>query len=444
MHMHTQAADSYSYKLSSFKLLLIVLSERDSYYKMMLSLLLSFYTISSILQGCYGQTIINLANGIYSTKVESDGLHLPSTSIFKPIAPLTIQLHLTSSYSVFVNYQITVDGSAHFWTKLQISRDDDDDGLTNAGSLVHYGNQAYKTATGYWMDNLEPGHYTFEVHYQSSSSISVEADKDYQTAILQVMWFADAHAVSDGVRCYPRPCPLNKYSVLSPIKDLKVSLLVPSGGRVVVAGYQLAIYSSSNKWFTARLHMNNDQLKSTVISQGNNYYFNLNSFCMDYLKNALYEFGLTYRNLYNSYFEDCRNNYQGNKNLYAMYLLSTCRRLVSSRYKYGLPLSTIGWKTTDLNYTIRLSQTEHVIVRYQYSASGRNTYTINRLLIDSVPVKHTASITGNAHYAGNSGMWQGGLSSGIHTIAVEHRSGNTYTHHESEFNVRAVDIISCY
>ena len=82
---------------------------------MMFTLLLSFYTISSILQlGCYGQTIINLANGIYSTKVESDGLHLPSTSIFKPIAPLTIQLHLTSSYSVFVNYQITVDGSAHF------------------------------------------------------------------------------------------------------------------------------------------------------------------------------------------------------------------------------------------------------------------------------------------------------------------------------------------
>ena len=95
------------------------------------------YGISSILQGCYGRTIINLANGIYSTKAESDGLHLPSTSTFKPIAPLTIQLHLTSSYSVFVNYQITVDGSAHLWTKLQISRDDDDD-LTNAGSLVHY------------------------------------------------------------------------------------------------------------------------------------------------------------------------------------------------------------------------------------------------------------------------------------------------------------------
>ena len=91
-----------------------------------------------------------------------------------------------------------------------------------------------------------------------------------------------------------------------------------------------------------------------------------------------------------------------------------------------------------------LSQTEHIIVRYQYSAFGRNTYTVNRLLIDSVSVKHTASITGNAYYAGNSGMWQGVLSSGIHTIAIEHRSDNTYSHNDSEFTIRAVDIISCY
>ena len=46
------------------------------------------------------------------------------------------------------------------------------------------------------------------------------------------MWFADAHAVSDGVKCYPRPYPwpLNRHDVFSPIKDLKVKLLVPSSG----------------------------------------------------------------------------------------------------------------------------------------------------------------------------------------------------------------------
>ena len=413
----------------------------------MLSLLLSFYTISSILQGCYGQTIINLANGIYSTKVESDGLHLPSTSIFKPIAPLTIQLHLTSSYSVFVNYQITVDGSAHFWTKLQISRDDDDDGLTNAGSLVHYGNHAYKTATGYWMDNLEPGHYTFEVHYQSSSSISVEADKDYQTAILQVMWFADAHAVSDGVRCYPRPYPLNTHDVFSPIKGIKMNLLVPSSGRIVLAGYQLAIYSSSHRWFTARLHMNNQQLISTIMSQGNYYYFNLNSLWMKYKNDAEYEFGITYRTPHSCYFEDCRNNYQGNKNLYAMYLPSSCRELANVRGNGPLSLSTTGWQATDINSNFTLSQSEHIFVRYQYTAYNRNTYTVNRLLIDSIPVKHTASITGNAYYNGNSGMWQGVLSSGRHTIAVQQRSGRTYTHNSGipYYRItRVMDIISCY
>jgi len=153
----------------------------------MLILLLIFYTASSILRGCYGQTIINVANGVYSTKAESDGLHLLGTSIFKPIDALTIQIHLTSSYSVFVNYQITVYTNAdlEFWTKLQINHDDN--GLTNAGSLVHYGNLTSKTATGYWMENLKPGYYTFEVHYKSSSSISVTTGTDFQTAILHVM-----------------------------------------------------------------------------------------------------------------------------------------------------------------------------------------------------------------------------------------------------------------
>ena len=138
---------------------------------MMLTLLLIYCAISSVYQGCYGQTIINVANGVYSTKAESDGLHLPSTSIFKPIDALTLSLSFTSKVSIFVNYQITVSSSAQFWTKLQITRDDD--GLINAGSIVHYYTQSYKTPTGYWMDNLEPGHCTFEVQYKCTSSISM-------------------------------------------------------------------------------------------------------------------------------------------------------------------------------------------------------------------------------------------------------------------------------
>ena len=415
---------------------------------MMLILLLIFYTASSILRGCYGQTIINVANGVYSTKAESDGLHLPGTSIFKPIDALTIQLHLTSSYSVFVNYQITMDNSAEFWTKLQVNHDDS--GLTNAGSLVHYGNLAFKTATGYWMENLKPGYYTFEVHYKSSSSISIATGTDYQTAVLHVMWFSNAHAVSGGVKCYPGPYALNTYNILSPIKGLKVNLLQPySSRRVVIAGYLLSIYSASIRYFTSRMHKNNQQLTSTISSQGNNYYFSLNSLWMEYLNDAEYEFGVTYRDLYSSYFEDCRNNYQGNKNLYAMYLPSVCTVLTNLRPSSSLSLSSTSWKTTDLSSSFTIYQARHFIVRYQYSAYGRGTYTITRLVIDSIPVKHTAAITGNTIYAGNSGMWQGVLSSGSHTIAVQHRSNSIYTHYPQDYHssyyyaTRAMDIIYC-
>ena len=410
---------------------------------MMHSLLLIIFTLSTVHQGCYGQTIINVANGVYGTKVESDGLHLSGTSTFRPIDVLTLSLHFTSSFSVFINYQITVGSTAQFWTKLQITRDDD--GLTNAGSLVRYNTQNYKTATGYWMDNLEPGHYTFEVHYKSTSSISISTSTDYQTAILQVMWFAGVHAVSDGVKCYPTPSPINRYGVLSPVKDLKVNLLLRYN-LVVIAGYQLSIYSPSNRWFMARMHKNNQQITSTIMTQGSDRYYCLNSLWMKYEDNAEYEFGVTYQNVYNSYFEDCQANYQGNKNLYAMYLPTVCRILANLRPNGSLSLSSTNWTTTDLSYSFTSNQERHIIVRYQYSAEGYRSYTFTRLVVDSVPIKHTVSVTGRENYSGNSGMWQGILSSGTHTIAVEHKSSNTYTHYTGSgysLTTRAMDIIYC-
>ena len=410
----------------------------------MLTLLLIFSTLSTTLLHCHGQTIINVASGVYSTKAESKGLHLSYASTFRPIAPLTLSLFFSSSFSVFVNYQITVSTSASFWTKLQISRDDDS-GLTNAGSLVHYGTQTYKTATGYWMDYLAPGRYTFEVHYKSSSSISLSAGTDYQAAILQVMWFSTPYVVSAGVKCYPTQSLINRYNVFSPIKDLKVTL-PPYSSRIVLAAYQLAIYSSSDNWFSARLHKNNQQITSTIMSQGDDYYFNVNGLCMEYERYGEYEYGITYRNRYASYFEDCRNNYQGNKNLYAMYLPSSCSVQTNLRPTGSLSLSSTSWRTTDLSYSFRLYQTEHIIVRYQYGSYGRLSYMITRLVIDSVPQPHTAAITGNYYYAGNSGFWQGVLSSGTHTISVQHRAGRTYTHYSGSgyyYNTRAMDIIRC-
>ena len=93
--------------------------------------------------------------------------------------------------------------------------------------------------------------------------------------------------------------------------------------------YQLPIYSSSNQWFSVRLHINNQQLMSTIMLQGGNNYLNLNSLWMAGQYKANYEFGLTCVNSYSCDFEDCRNNYQGSKNIYAMYLPSVCREIAN-------------------------------------------------------------------------------------------------------------------
>ena len=126
------------------------------------------------------------------------------------------------------------------------------------------------------------------------------------------------------------------------------------------------------------------------------------------------------------------------------YLPSTCSGRVYLRPTSSLSLSTTSWRTTDLSYTFTLYQDEHIFVRYQYTAYLSNSYVITRLVIDSVPMKHTASIIGNEYYHGNSGMWQGVLSSGRHTIAVQHRGGRTYTSYINDDNTRAMDIIRCY
>ena len=95
-----------------------------------------------LLQCCFGQTVIDVASGIYSTKRESNGLSLPTTSgTFEPIGALTTKIHLTKPYTVFVHYQLT-GSSSDFWSKLKVNH-------FNAGSLVHSGNQLYKTATGF-------------------------------------------------------------------------------------------------------------------------------------------------------------------------------------------------------------------------------------------------------------------------------------------------------
>ena len=115
-----------------------------------------YLLVCYLLQCCFGQTVINVASGIYSTKRESNGLSLPATSTFEPIGALTTKIHLTKPYTVFVHYQLTTGSSSDFWNKLKVNH-------FNAGSLLHNGNQTYKTAPGFWAANLNPGYYTFSL-----------------------------------------------------------------------------------------------------------------------------------------------------------------------------------------------------------------------------------------------------------------------------------------
>ena len=81
----------------------------------------------------YAAEVVNVAPGIFSKKVVSNGLHLPASNTFSPINTLTTTVHLDKPYSVFVHYQFTLHlPNRDVYSKLQV----DDN---NAGSLVHSG-----------------------------------------------------------------------------------------------------------------------------------------------------------------------------------------------------------------------------------------------------------------------------------------------------------------
>ena len=404
-------------------------------------ILAQFLFVSYLLQSCFGQTVINVAPRVYSTKRESDGLSLPATSgTFKPIGALTTKIHLTKPYTVFVHYQLTVGSSStDFWSKLQVNH-------FNAGSLVHSGNQYYKTATGFWAANLNPGYYTFEVHYKSSASISVPASSDWQTAVINVMWFEDAYAVSDGIKCYPTPTTLNTYNNLGPIQVLEAKLQMPAN-RVVMAAYQLSLELSSQNWFVSKLNINGQYEESTTVTEGNNYYLSQYSLLAKFLATGLHYFGVTYRTATSNNFTDCTYNYNSNTNLFAVYLPSRCSVInVFPQTSNSLSLST-SWQNTDLTYKLSLNQLHHVFIRYQFTKLGRDTYTIARLVINSAVQPHTMSIRGNSgnSYAGLFGFRQGSLPAGTYQITVQHRGGTSVTHStHADYLTRAMDIIYCY
>jgi len=59
------------------------------------------------------------------------------------------------------------------------------------------------------------------------------------------------------------------------------------------------------------------------------------------------------------------------------------------------------WAATDVIHSFTLSKQSHIIIIYQYSGGAGSSHVVMRLNIDSVPQKHSMSITGNTALVGN-------------------------------------------
>ena len=372
---------------------------------------------------CYyytsAQSVVNVAPGIFSKKTESNGLTLPATTTFEPITTLTTNIHIDKPYSVFVHYQITLESkNKDFSSKLLIN-------YSNAGSLVHTGNFQYKTATGFYMANLNPGYYTFEVHYKSRKAINMGANWDWQTAVLQVMWFEDAHAVSDGIKCHPTPTVTNTYNIWGPIKNIETILELPSN-RAAISAYQFSTEMTTSGHVLAALNINGFYQQTTPYINGNDTFLNIHGTWAGIARSGLQYYGIQYRTPSTLSFTDCKKNYNNNKNLYAMMLPQSCIvHTVQPKTVFSLGNSNT-WASTDVAYLLTLSKTSHVIIMYQYAGDAGNSHIVMRLTINSAPQKHTVSLNGDLTWTSNFGLWQGSLNSGRHNIALDYRtSANT-------------------
>ena len=407
---------------------------------------ISIAVLVLLIANCYyytsALTVLNVAPGIFSKKTESNGLTLPATSTFKPITTLTTTIHIDKPYSVFVHYQITLQSAnKDFYSKLLIN-------YANAGSLVHSGNQGFKTATGFYMANLNPGYYTFEVHYKSPVAINMPASADWQTAILQVMWFEDAYTVSDSIKCYST---LNTYNNWGPIKDTEVILHLPND-RTILSAYQFSAEMASPSHVVTSLEVDGFHHGTATLLKGDNAFLDLHGAWARKMYDGSHYFNIQYRTLTGSSFTDCKEKFINNKNLYAMMLPPSCKAYnIQPKSKLSLGSSNI-WASTDVTYSFTLSKLSHVIVMYQYSGYGGNLHVVMRLSIDSVVQKHTVSLTGDTAFAGNFGLWQGSLNNGAHKVTLDYRSpvktDNTVSSelewaHWNKWMNRAMTVIIC-
>ena len=395
-----------------------------------------------LITGSYAAEVVNVAPGIFSKKVVSNGLHPPASNTFSPINTLTTTVHLDKPYSVFVHYQFSVYlSNTDVYSKLLVNDN-------NAGSLIHSGKQLHKNPIGFWMENLNAGHYTFEIHYKSPVAINERANWDWQTAVLQVMWFEDARVVSDGIKCYPTSTATNNYNNWGPINDLQVILQLPNN-RAILSAYQLSTEMSSASYAVAALDVNGFYQQSTPLIKGNSLFLDLRGGWAGYYSSGIHYFNVLYRSPTPFLFTDCKYDYKDNKNLYAMMLPPSCKVAMVNQNS-SIDFRAIGsnqYLETDLKYSLTLTKGSHVIIMYQFagkSFDNNNYYFKTRLTINSALQSHTASHPGYTVYASNFDLWQGYLRAATHRIAVQYSANRLTKSEPSEFwQTRALTVIYC-
>ena len=335
-----------------------------------------------------------------------------------------------------------------FYSKLQIN-------YVNAGSLVHSGNQTNKTATGFYMTNFNPGHYRFEIYYKSPVAINMSASSDWQTAVLKVMWFKDAYAVSDGIKCHHSMPTINTYNIWGSLTGIE-TILPLSSKRAILSAYQFSTEMTSSAAMVTSLEVDGFHQNTATVIQGSNAFTKFLSLHGAWARTMIdgsHHFGIQYRTPTGLSFTDCKEKYTNNKNLYAMMLPPSCQiaAVINPKTKLSLHNSN-RWTTTDITKSFTLSKRRHVIIMYQYAGNCGNSYIVMRISIDSVPQQHTVSLAGDMLYVGNFGLWQGSLNEGTHKITLEYRAtGNTNNFVSSalewndwnKYMNRAMTVITC-
>ena len=400
--------------------------------KLAVSLIILFVTAS------YAAEVVNVAPGIFSKRVVSDGLKLPASSTFSPINTLNTTVNLDKPYSVFVHYQFTIRTDNYdFYSKLLVND-------RNAGSLIHSGKQHHKNPTGFWMANLNAGKYKFELHYKSPAPINEDADWDWQGAVLQVMWFEDARAVSDGIKCYPTSTATNNYNNWGPINDLQLTLQLPND-RAILSAYQLSTEMSSPSRLVTALNVDGFYQQTTPCVIGNSSFLALQGAHAGQYKEGIHYIDVLYRSPTTFSFTDCQYDYKENKNLYAMMLPPSCKVITVNPRTILTTIPNNLWTKSDLQYSLKLSKLSHVIIMYQLSgySSDNRYHIVTRINIGTAIKKHTVSHSGYEKYYGNFGLWQGSLNSGTHSITVEYRNPLSSKNKPRLWQTRALTIVYC-